>query len=137
MTRVRDIQPDPEFDSLLGGEQDERMDKYLLSLSLPHGSYAGITLAPTTPEVRLGHVRVKQLDRRDRAYICGLREGDILLCMDGQPCLEHDLCIQRIEEVTHSGTEGCIDFIRIPHSTIALYDNEDTTYQSLSTRLLE
>ena len=96
------LQLDAEFDSLCGGatRRPDDLDAFTVTLQLTRGQHAGITLR-NTPD-HFG-VLVEKVRRRDVAYTAGLREGDLLVWINGQSCRRHADTVELIEKAKASG----------------------------------
>lgn len=78
--------------------------KFVRTLEMPKGTHAGITLAGREPYDRGPGVAVTGLVKRDQAYICGLRVGDVILSIGGEPIHEPAEGTRLINAITSSTT---------------------------------
>ena len=103
---------DSEYDALCGGatRRPNDLKPYTASFQLERGQHAGITLS-NTPDGDIG-VRVSKAKRRDAAYQAGIREGDILVWLNGQPCRAHHDTVELIDKAKKG--RNWLNFVVLP-----------------------
>ena len=122
-TPICDVKRDHEFDALLAhtanaaeaateGETERALQRFTRVLALPRGTHAGITLSKRAREGP-GLV-VSGLHRRDQAYRCGLRRGDVLVSVNGKPAQQPDECIDRINHLSRTSTDESVTLLVLP-----------------------
>jgi len=112
---------DAEFDTLCdagrataGAAARARAQELLpftISMQIEPGKHAGITLSNVAegPGVRVDAVR-----RRDAAYKAGMREGDVLIWLNGAPCRTHKEVVELIEKAKGNSAAPRLNFVLLP-----------------------
>ena len=102
-TPIREIHYDQEFDLINGALNTELThmpnDIKEIYLKLPENKLAGITLKNNN---KGPGVIIKKLDKNGQAKKCNFKVGDIILFMNGCPCLNHKQSIEIINQATLS-----------------------------------
>lgn len=76
-------------------------------LTFPAGTHAGVTLRRFANGVLVLHLEV-----RDRAYICGLRTGDVIVSIDGFVATTPSVVVQIIHAATSARRVCTLEVIR-------------------------
>ena len=88
----------------------DELRPFTVSFRLESGKHAGITLR----NVASGPgVRVDAVKRRDAAYRAGVREGDVLIWLNGQPCRGHHEVVELIDKAKGSNS-ATLNFVLLP-----------------------
>lgn len=116
---IKEVRRDVEFDALLAPADaaDARADplaEFTRHLCLPPGKHAGLTLCSregTGP----GCV-VLDVVRRDMAYKCGVRRGDVLISINGEPCTKPSRATELINQLSQTRSNETATLIVLPQA---------------------
>ena len=83
---IHEIRLDREFDMINGSVSTPIRNDFLKKITIQFsGIKPGITLVKNTGP----GVKIYKLNKYDQCYLSGLREGDIIMFINGVPCVNH------------------------------------------------
>lgn len=101
-------------ENLPTGSTDSK-DECVVTMQFDTFRHAGLTL-DNANHASAPAVRVIRLHHEDAAYAAGIRGGDLLLTMNGVPCVEHALCIDLVQAASTIGRPIVLTVVRARHS---------------------
>lgn len=81
--------------------------KTYMTIPLPEGTYAGITVANST-----AGVRINSLHPNDRCAAYGLRRGDVVTQINGLPCTNHIFAVRMINAADRANADIYLTTVR-------------------------
>ena len=104
-TQITDLTHDPEFDQLLNPNaiqtnKDEEDNTIMLHFGREKCIPAGITVANNT---KGPGVKVIKTEQKGLAYRSGIRKRDVIIKINGIPCLNHKNVIDIVEKSMYAG----------------------------------